>query len=105
MKIKAGAKVNGLKVEILLALVILEGIFKGFGVDVVITEGTGGIHRDNSLHYQGLAVDIRSKGLMSEVKQQILREAISSLGQGYDMLLEDEGTENEHFHVEYDFRL
>ena len=40
MKIIPGVKLNGLSNQILLAIIIAEGIYKAHGVELVITSGT-----------------------------------------------------------------
>lgn len=80
---------------------VLDAVFMQLGVPCVITSGRDGIHKPTSLHYQHLALDLRSKHLGDKKKQtlEILRH---KLGDDYDVLLEYEGKDNEHFHLEYD---
>ena len=71
--------------------------------DLTVTSITDGAHSVNSLHYQGLAVDLRIKddetGLPFEGRQQLVavRELRRHLGSAYDVVLEPT-----HIHVEYD---
>lgn len=70
--------------------------------DCVITSASDGTHKIGSLHYQSKAIDIRSKPYPPDVKQRLLQEMKHLFGIRYDILLEGEGTDNEHFHIEYD---
>lgn len=102
INIKTGVKIEGMRPEILLALVIANDVFRKYGVDCIITEVTGGEHMHQSLHYAGLAVDLRSKHIDNHTKPFVLKDLQMILGQNYDVLLEGLGTPNEHFHVEFD---
>lgn len=103
MKIKEGVKINGLKPEILLGIIILEAAFNEHAqeIDFVITEITGGKHGTGSLHYCGQAIDARTHGLTLYQKHDILKAAKFALGENYDLILEAENTANEHFHLEF----
>jgi hypothetical protein len=73
--------------------------------DIVITSGEDGRHKTTSKHYEGAALDIRSRTFPSpQSKRDFLDHLRQRLGEGYDLLLEDEGGPHEHFHVEYDPR-
>lgn len=86
------------------------GTFTGLNVlfakiaqkDCVITSAADGKHLEGSLHYKGLAIDIRSKDLAPDLKKRVLLEMRNFFGPKYDILLENEGKDNEHYHLEYD---
>jgi len=94
---------TGLKTETLLGVMVAQSIFSSHGFDCVMTSINDSRHAAKSRHYIGFAVDVRSKHLPSELKDGILAELRSALP-GFDVLLEQRGTENEHFHMEYDPR-
>ena len=75
-------------------------------VEVIITSGSEPEtkHKKTSKHYTGDAVDIRSKTFTTEQKRKIINEfySIRDLRLNFDLLLEQEGKVNEHFHLEYD---
>lgn len=72
-------------------------------VDLVITAGTNGQHMKNSLHYKSAAVDVRSKNFPSKASSDaFLAKMKAAFGPKYDILYEDAGTPNEHFHIEFD---
>lgn len=105
ISIKPGAKLSGMAPELSFVLMVLKDIFAELDAELIITEITGGKHSANSLHYQGLAADLRSKHLNSERKIAILMKAGQILGEHCDMILEFEGQLNEHFHIEYQPKL
>lgn len=74
------------------------------GHDVVITSANDGHHMAGSYHYTDYAVDVRSHGLTADQKNKILVQIKVALGPDYDALSEVPGTENEHFHVEFNAR-
>lgn len=103
LSLKPGAKLLGMRPEIFFGLVVLERIFSSYGYDTVVTEATGGTHKDGSLHYKGLALDIRSKHIPDkDTKFSILEDAKELLTRDFDIILEAFGTESEHYHIEYD---
>lgn len=70
---------------------------------VTITAGIDGSHSRASKHYQLAAVDIRTRDFpTAQAKRDFMAALTLSLGMDYDVLLEDEGTANEHLHIEYD---
>lgn len=86
--------------QILTALSQIEHIFARYGYIPVVTSANDGSHSPGSLHYKGAALDIRSKGLPSDVKSQIL-DAMKALGKPWYVILEFPGGTSEHFHIQY----
>lgn len=102
LSLKPGSGISGIKPEMVLGLMIVKSVFDAFSIDMIITEGTKGKHMANSLHYGGLAADIRSKHIAtSKLKMSVLQKAQAALGDDFDFILESEGKINEHFHMEY----
>lgn len=100
--IKEGAKIKGIQPEILVGLAIIDKVFTKYGIDLIITEGTGGVHMQGSLHYVGQALDIRSNRISDvTMKKAILNECQILLGDEYDMIIEDLEQPNEHYHAEF----
>jgi hypothetical protein len=87
------------------ALPMIEVIFDHLEKDVIITSARDGIHSTNSLHYAGRAIDLRSHHLSSSYKQLILIQLKITLGRDWDVLLENPGTSNEHYHLEFQPKL
>lgn len=85
-------------------------ILQNFIGEVIVTVGEEGVHKTNSKHYSGNALDFRTKHLSSyaspparvDMLQAIARKLKTSLGPDYDVVLENINELNEHLHVEYD---
>lgn len=106
VSIKAGVQIAGMKPEILLAIIIADSIYSARRIPCVLTSVEDStLHKSTSLHYKGLAVDIRlpsyytlSDQTAVENLDEIVTAAISrALGKEYDVVLE-----KDHIHVEYD---
>jgi hypothetical protein len=68
---------------------------------LVITSINDSTHMDGSRHYTNEAIDIRSKNFHSRESKRIFRiELEKFLGPYFRVLLENEGSENEHFHIQ-----
>lgn len=68
---------------------------------LVITAGKDGVHAPNSAHYRFQAVDIRTHDMPENYHVSWLVGALTQrLGEKFTVLLEDEGTPNEHIHVQ-----
>jgi hypothetical protein len=94
MKIKKGVQLHP-GVAIPLALMIVEPILAKHGQELVITSMMDGEHRDMSLHYSGLAVDLRTWDLRNP--RSCVDKMGRALGDNYDVVLE-----KDHIHLEYD---
>jgi len=97
LKIKPGAKVGGLRSEMILAAAIAEGVYRAVGADCVITEGTGGKHGRHSHHYKGLAIDLRTRNVDTVRHVELKDRLQNALGPEYQVILEPD-----HIHIEYD---
>ena len=75
------------------ALAEIEYVYAKFHTELVITSGKDGTHGNNSLHYEGKAVDLRTWNVLDALVKQLKVH----LGPNYDVVLEDT-----HLHVEYD---
>ena len=98
---KDGVKIAGVRPEILIGLDIAEEIYKGRTLPMWVTSVTDGQHMNGSLHYKGLAADLRTKGTGSASPLcNDLKKALNPLG--FDVILEDLEGDNEHIHIEFD---
>lgn len=95
--IKKDVDVSGLKEEIIYAVNIASDIFRNHGIEPVITSGMEGDHGPTSLHYAGLAVDMRTHSTPKEILPDVIRYIKTALGKEYDVILE-----TDHLHIEYD---
>lgn len=99
----SSVRCTGFKPELIFGLLVFERIYYHFtGADLMITSGNDGDHMVGSKHYTGEAFDARSHDITANEKHQILDQAKTLLEPEFDIILESEGTENEHFHLEYD---
>ena len=100
MKIKAGANLQGLDIRVRPILVEAEKIWLSLGQELVVTCGLDGTHSAGSLHYYGLAVDLRINYFTDEEKEIVahaLRNALKKIDKRFDVYLH-----STHIHGEYD---
>lgn len=97
MKLKAGASLKDVSWRMFDAAIKVESVLAHFAVDMVITAGTDGQHMVGSLHYKGLALDIRTRDMKPEDKEPARAAIKAVLGAEFDVVLE-----GDHFHIEYD---
>jgi hypothetical protein len=99
--IKEGASLRGLQLLMRPVLIEAERIFGSFGLPCVVTSGLDGTHSSGSYHYYGYALDFRSSHIRSKTdKSKILALLKEKLGPKYLVILEAEGTDNEHYHID-----
>lgn len=96
ISIKPGARIGGLRPEMALALVMADQVYGAHGYDLVTTEGTGGKHGTGSLHYVGLAVDLRTSNVPMGEVGAVAADLRAALGAEYDVVVE-----SDHIHVEF----
>lgn len=103
IRIGPKARLHGIRPELNMANLVLEGILRKHGdVAMTILHALDGVHTRASIHYAGGAEDIVfSQAVEPEVKKQIFDEWSASVGQDFDVLFENPGTPNEHFHCEW----
>lgn len=101
--IKPGASIRGLQPPMYLAWQVFCEVLAEIspGVNPVLTEGTGGKHKIHSLHYVGLAIDLRSNTIPGPDVKGVVEMLRRALSIEYNVILEDNDTPNEHIHVEY----
>lgn len=98
IKYKIGVRIVGLKPEMLLAFPIIEQCYANYAVPCVITSVNDSTHKFGSKHYDGKAVDLRTKNTSDNVAKLIVDDMRKLLGPlGFDVVLE-----SDHIHVEYD---
>lgn len=99
MRLKPGVRIRGVQPEILLGLMVLEGVFAEFGAEVVITDVMP-VHKrkPTSLHLTGHAIDIRSHSFSSATSRSaVLSAGRAALGECFDFIWEPNPP---HFHLE-----
>ncbi len=95
--IKKGVKAKGLQPEILLAIFEAREVYRKFHAELVITSLLDGAHMPTSLHYEGLAVDIRTSNLSGQTRPIAAARLKAALSAEYDVVLE-----KDHIHIEFD---
>jgi len=96
--LKDGVTLNGIQPELLLAIWVIEQCFSDSNLRTTITSLTDGEHSKDSLHYVGLAVDVRIWDLVTKVDQEEMCIRLrKALGKESDVVLE-----STHIHVEFD---
>lgn len=68
--------------------------------DLFVTSGNDKVHARGSAHYTDEALDFRSKHLTTAEKQAFIVTVKRRLGQTFTVLLEDDGRDNEHIHIQ-----
>jgi hypothetical protein len=76
---------------------ILARIWTAHGYQLTVTSGLDSTHSAESLHYEGLAEDYRTRDVAPSQLSGMVSEARAILGRDYDVVLE-----SDHLHVEYD---
>ena len=87
---------QSLKSQIVLALIIIDQVMKENLQEAVITSLNDANHSKTSLHYDGGAVDLRSR--FFDDPELILKLCKKALGNNPDLDMIYEGN---HFHLEY----
>lgn len=102
MRLKPNCKYEFINQAIADATLVCYHVLNKHGYEFVKTSIADGEHGEGSLHPSGEAFDFRSKHIpLVERKKAILKEIQESLTQDFDVLLENIGEPNEHFHLEY----
>lgn len=90
-------KLRGIRPETVLAMVLVDQLYRDISVQCVITSVNSGKHMKGSLHYEGLAFDIRIKNVPDEILSGLVTEIRNCLPSDFDVVLE-----KDHLHVEFD---
>ena len=94
--IKPGVDISGIRPELVIALMAAGKVYAKRGAELVITSAKDGKHGRGSLHYVGLAVDLRTKHLTNQQKVDITIDLRQALGAQFDVV-----SEKDHLHVEF----
>lgn len=97
LSLKYGVNVRDIKGEAVIAIIIAQGVYAGYGFPCVITSVDDRNHGEYSLHYQQLAIDVRTRIVPENLHEQIKDAIARSLGEQYDVVLE-----KDHIHIEFD---
>jgi len=80
----------------LLAAMRIDDILQLMGVECWITSANDLTHMSGSLHYEGRALDFRTRDIPSALLSSFHAKVKSALGNEFDVVLE-----RDHLHVEY----
>ena len=94
MHFKPGVKVNGIKPEMIVALIVINAC--GGKQGAVITSVVEGTHSRGSLHYVGYALDVRIRDRDADEVLMLVKKIRECLTDEYDVILEDT-----HIHIEF----
>lgn len=99
MEIKQGVVLSGLDIRMRPVLMYSDAIWIEYGrpEGVTITSALDGLHSAGSLHYYGLAVDLRIHYFKPEEALAVAADLRECLGHDFDVVLH-----STHIHVEYD---
>ena len=92
MNYKNGVKVNGIKPEMTLAIMMVNTVIPG----ATITSVIDGKHSRTSLHYVGYAIDVRTRDIKPKMQTEYVRQLKEALTDEYDVILE-----SDHIHIEF----
>ena len=78
---------------------VVESIYRANGLRCVVTSMRDSHEaKPNSLHHQGLAVDVRTRDVPQDLRVQLIQQVRNRLvGLGFDVV-----PETDHLHIEYD---
>ena len=79
------------------ALPVIASVYESGGYECVITSAFDGVHKQDSLHYIGRALDFRTRHLTDPLAFNIATAIRRALGPDFDVVLEED-----HIHIEYD---
>jgi hypothetical protein len=103
LRLKDGVLWVGTRLETVTAILRIWELFDSLNIpELTVTSLLDGRHMTGSKHPKGEAVDIRTHGLGTDLPPVLVQKIKTILGPGYDVILENRGTPNEHIHVEWD---
>lgn len=103
LKLKDGVKIGGLQPEILFGVITATSIATDLKLtELVITACRDGVHKENSLHYIGQAVDIRTNMMNGLTRIAFIARLKEALDSQFDIVDEAVGTSSQHCHLEFD---
>ena len=97
MPVKPGVSMRGVRLEIVFAMAEARAWCERLGLVFTVTSCIEGNHSKNSLHYSGLAFDMRTRDMTPAQKTACRLSLAEALGEQYDVVLE-----SSHLHIEFD---
>ncbi len=99
IRLLTSVSVEGIRPETVLGIVVAHEVYRRHTDVMWVTSVTDGVHKEGSLHYKGLAADLRVKHIPEGVWERLRDELQVALGPHYDVLLERKPP---HIHLEHD---
>lgn len=96
MQLKKNVKLNGIKPEIMVAIMIANEVYQKNDSELIITSICDGKHGTGSLHYAGLGFDCRTRHLPLGKDKDIVHALKLRLTDEFDVVLEPT-----HIHIEF----
>jgi hypothetical protein len=101
----ASVDLDALRPELSRLAPLVDACYSAFGSLAIVSATTGGTHMAGSLHYRGMAFDLRVRHLGDHPKQRSVHACLKRTIEDnyprlYDVLLEDAGGANAHIHIE-----
>jgi hypothetical protein len=97
IKIKEGATIAGLDLRMRPAMIAAAKVYNRYGFALTITCGLDGEHSAGSMHYYGLAIDLRTRFFVGIIEPKVVADKIQEiLGSSFDVILH-----STHIHIEY----
>ena len=97
MYLKNGISLSKLQSCMIPAIICANDFCVSLKIPFVITSGNDGQHMANSLHYIGLAIDMRTNQMTTEQQTSCVSYLRERLDYCFDIILEVD-----HIHIEYD---
>lgn len=94
--IKDGVSVGTPRAELIDGLITCAEVYYDLGYSLVVTSMYDGTHMKGSLHYEGLAADLRTSMVPRERLPSLVAALRRKLPRYWDVVLE-----KDHIHVEY----
>ena len=96
--LKESVDLAGVQPEIVHAIHVANDVYNLHGADCTVTSVRDSVHRRGSLHYVGLACDLRIAPFMENASKllEVVETIRTALGKQYDVVLE-----SDHIHVEF----
>lgn len=100
MRLEKGVRLTGVQPELIIGLMVAEGIYRSLGFEFVITSLLDGKHSATSLHYSGNAADLRTRHMPPDIAKTARDKIAEALPDGFDVVLE-----KDHIHLERQARM
>jgi len=98
MRLKTGVSIKNISPQMVIACMVAKDLYDTLDQEFVITSGCDGNHIQDSLHYVGKAVDIRTREFPTEGQCKAVANEIGvRLGKEFDVIYH-----KNHIHIEYD---